>query len=73
MNKNSEKIHKLAMIANRISFLATTERPFYVKRAVARVAIKQIDELIRSSLRNENEKHTRDNSKTHLSSPKTAK
>ncbi|HIH39455.1 TPA: hypothetical protein HA219_01910 [Candidatus Woesearchaeota archaeon] len=47
-NKN-DKIHSrswnVAKVMNRITFLAMTERPFYVKRAVAREAIRSLLEL----------------------------
>jgi hypothetical protein len=46
---NEDKIFRkrwaFAKVANRINFLATTERPFYVKRAVARLAIEWLEEL----------------------------
>jgi len=47
-NKNDEKFQRqwnLAKVMNRINFLAMTERPFYVKRAVAREAIRALLEL----------------------------
>lgn len=53
MNKseNEDEIHQtiwnLAKVANRINFLATTERPFYVKRAVAGIALDILDEEMR--------------------------
>ncbi|MEK6886778.1 MAG: hypothetical protein AABW88_03020 [Nanoarchaeota archaeon] len=34
-----------AKVYNRINFLAMTERPFYVKRAVAREAMRALEEL----------------------------
>ena len=48
-NKSDEKIHQrtwnIAKVMNRINFLAMTERPFYVKRAVAREALRILEEL----------------------------
>ena len=49
-NKNDEKsssFWNLYKVMNKINFLAITERPFYVKRAVAREALRLLDEEAR--------------------------
>jgi len=47
-SENDEKFDRtcdIARVYNRINFLAITERPFYVKRAVAREAMRFLEKL----------------------------